>query len=99
MRIIGTRKAPNPRRVRIFLTEKGIEIPFEGIDLMAGDLKTPEFTAINPMQRVPVLLLDDGTASRSRSLFAATLRSCTQSRRFSGAARPAGQTSKCGTVA
>jgi glutathione S-transferase len=62
MRIIETRKAPNPRRVRIFLTEKGIEIPFEGIDLMAGDLKTPEFTAINPMQRVPVLLLDDGTA-------------------------------------
>jgi len=29
---------------------------------MAGDLKTPEFTAINPMQRVPVLVLRDGTA-------------------------------------
>ncbi len=62
MRIIETRGAPNPRRVRIFLAEKQISPPFEEVDLMAGALRTPEFSAINPMQRVPVLILDDGTA-------------------------------------
>ncbi|HEU4377188.1 MAG TPA: glutathione S-transferase [Hyphomicrobiaceae bacterium] len=62
MKILQTRGAPNPRRVRIFLAEKGIDVPFEEIDLMKGELKTPEFTQINRFQRVPVLLLDDGTA-------------------------------------
>jgi glutathione S-transferase len=60
MRIIETRGAPNPRRVRIFLAEKGLTVPFEEVDLMAGALKAPEFTNLNPMQRVPVLILDDG---------------------------------------
>ncbi|HVY41526.1 MAG TPA: glutathione S-transferase, partial [Hyphomicrobiaceae bacterium] len=49
-------------RVRIFLAEKGIEVPFEELDLMKGELKTPEFTKVNSFQRVPVLVLDDGTA-------------------------------------
>ena len=61
MRIIETRTAPNPRRVRIFLAEKGISLRFEEVDLMQSELKTPEFAAQNPMQRVPVLVLDDGT--------------------------------------
>ena len=60
MRIIETRKAPNPRRVRIFLAEKGIAVPFEERDLMAGDLKAEAFHKLNPWQRVPVLVLDDG---------------------------------------
>jgi glutathione S-transferase len=60
MRIIETRRAPNPRRVRIFLAEKGLAVPFEELDLMTEELKTAEFTALNPMQRVPVLILDDG---------------------------------------
>ena len=62
MKIIETRQAPNPRRVRIFLAEKGITVPFEEVDLMKGALKTPEFAKLNPAQRVPVLVLDDGTA-------------------------------------
>lgn len=62
MKILQTRQAPNPRRVRIFLAEKGIEVPFEELDLMKGELKTPEFTKVNSFQRVPVLVLDDGTA-------------------------------------
>lgn len=61
MKIIETHTAPNPRRVRIFLAEKGIRVPFEDVDLRSGPLRTPEFTAGNPMQRVPVLVLDDGT--------------------------------------
>jgi glutathione S-transferase len=62
MKILETRQAPNPRRVRIFLAEKGISVPFEEYDLMKGALRTPEFTKLNTHQRVPVLLLDDGTA-------------------------------------
>lgn len=62
MKIIQTRQAPNPRRVRVFLAEKGIEVPYEEVDLMKGDLKTPDFTKLNAFQRVPVLVLDDGTA-------------------------------------
>lgn len=62
MKIIETRTAPNPRRVRVFLAEKGITIPYEEVDLMKGALKTPDFTKLNKFQRVPVLVLDDGTA-------------------------------------
>ncbi|HEU0060317.1 MAG TPA: glutathione S-transferase [Hyphomicrobiaceae bacterium] len=62
MKLLQTKTAPNPRRVRIFLAEKGIEVPCEEVDLMHGALKTPAFTAVNPFQRVPVLVLDDGTA-------------------------------------
>ncbi len=62
MKIIETAVAPNPRRVRMFLAEKGISVPTEEVDLMAGDLKTVAFTRLNPLQRVPVLILDDGTA-------------------------------------
>jgi len=61
VKILETRTAPNPRRVRIFLAEKGLTVPFEDVDLMKGALKTPEFTTLNPLQRVPVLILDDGT--------------------------------------
>lgn len=61
MKIYESRIAPNPRRVRIYLAEKGIEVPFEEIDIMKLDCKTDEFTAKNPMQRIPVLELDDGT--------------------------------------
>ncbi len=62
MKIIEDRRAPNPRRVRIFLAEKGIAIPYEQIDIMKGGHREPGFTALNTAQRVPVLILDDGTA-------------------------------------
>jgi glutathione S-transferase len=54
-------RAPNPRRVRVFLAEKGLTVPTEQVDLGAMQHKSPEFTAINPMQRLPALELDDGT--------------------------------------
>jgi glutathione S-transferase len=62
MKLLETRMAPNPRRVRIFLSEKGIKVPTEELDLMKGDLKSESFTKLNKLQRVPVLVLDDGTA-------------------------------------
>jgi glutathione S-transferase len=52
--------APNPRRVRIFLAEKGIEIPKVQVDLRTQEQLKPEFLAINPFATVPVLELDDG---------------------------------------
>ncbi len=47
--------------MRIFLAEKGIKIPTEQVDLPALAQRSPAYTAINPMQRVPALVLDDGT--------------------------------------
>jgi glutathione S-transferase len=61
MKLYDSRMAPNPRRLRIFLAEKGISLPTEQIDMMAMQHKTPEYTAINPLQRMPALELDDGT--------------------------------------
>jgi glutathione S-transferase len=52
--------APNPRRVRIFLSEKGVEIPKVQVDLRTQEQLKPEFLAINPFATVPVLELDDG---------------------------------------
>ena len=53
--------APNPRKVRVFLAEKGIEVPLETVDFTQGENRTPEFLAKNPMGSVPVLELDDGS--------------------------------------
>jgi glutathione S-transferase len=61
MKFYDSGRAPNPRRVRIFLAEKGITVPTEQVDMIAGEQYSPEFTAINPFQRMPALVLDDGT--------------------------------------
>jgi len=63
MRLFETRTAPNPRRVRIFLAEKGLldQVECVQMDLQKGDNLSPEFTARNPMKKVPVLELDDGS--------------------------------------
>ena len=61
MKLYDYNRAPNARRVRIYLAEKGITVPTEAVDLAAMQHKSEAYTAINPMQRVPALLLDDGT--------------------------------------
>jgi glutathione S-transferase len=61
MKFYDSKTAPNPRRARIFLAEKGISLPTEQVDIMTLQHKTPEYTAINPLQRMPALVLDDGT--------------------------------------
>jgi glutathione S-transferase len=53
--------AANPRRVRIFLAEKGIEVPTVDVEVMKGEHKQPPLSDMNPMHRVPILELDDGT--------------------------------------
>lgn len=61
MRLFDSTPAPNPRRVRIFLAEKGLEVPLVQVDLRAGEHRTPEFLRRNPSGKIPVLELDDGT--------------------------------------
>lgn len=61
MKLYDYTMAPNPRRVRIFLAEKGIDIEMEQVDIPAGQNLSAEFRAINPRSLLPTLVLDDGT--------------------------------------
>ena len=61
MKLYDGGRAVNPRRVRIFLAEKGISVPTEPVDIAAQQHRTEAFAAINPMRRLPALVLDDGT--------------------------------------
>jgi len=54
--------APNPRRVRIFLAEKGVEIPTVEVNTRAKGQFTPEFEKLGSGGKIPVLELEDGTA-------------------------------------
>ena len=53
--------APNPTKVRVYLGEKGLEVPQELVNLREGEQRTPSFLTKNPMGKLPVLELDDGT--------------------------------------
>jgi glutathione S-transferase len=61
MKFYDCRTAPSPRRVRIFLAEKGIDLETVEVDLASGEQFSDEFRAVNPDCVVPVLELDDGT--------------------------------------
>jgi glutathione S-transferase len=62
MKLYGAPKpAPNPRRVRMFLAEKGIELAETPVDLAKREHKSDEFRAKNSLGQVPTLELDDGT--------------------------------------
>lgn len=54
--------APNPRRVRIFIAEKGIELPETRVNMRAREHKSDAHRARNSLGQVPTLVLDDGTA-------------------------------------
>jgi glutathione S-transferase len=60
VKLYDSQMAPNPRRVRIFLAEKGIEVPTVQVDIGKAENRKPAFLAKNPMGGVPVLELDDG---------------------------------------
>ncbi|WP_422370491.1 glutathione S-transferase [Hoeflea sp.] len=62
MKLYDGGRAPNPRRVTVFLAEKGIEIERVPVDMGQFGHKSDEVTSLNPLQRLPVLVLDDGTA-------------------------------------
>lgn len=52
---------PNSYRVRIFMAEKGIDVPRAEVDIMKGEHKSPRFLKLNSLGHIPVLELDDGT--------------------------------------
>lgn len=62
MKLYDGGRAPNPRRVQIFLKEKGVEIERRQLDINALEQHEDWFAEINPMRTLPVLVLDDGTA-------------------------------------
>lgn len=70
MKLFTTYRAPYPRRVLMFIHEKGItDIEYASVDLMAGEHREPAFRALNPFMRIPVLQLDDGTTlSEARAI-------------------------------
>ena len=61
MKLFDSHMAPNPRRVRIVLAEKGLSIPIQEVNIAEKENKAPDFLALNPLGAVPVLELDDGT--------------------------------------
>ena len=61
MKLYDLPASPNTRRVRIFIAEKNLEIEMIPIDMMSGENKTEEYLAKNPLGRMPLLELDDGT--------------------------------------
>jgi glutathione S-transferase len=61
MKLYDGGRAPNPRRVRIFLAEKGIPVPLAPVDLGKLEHRSAAYAAVNPLQRLPALALDDGT--------------------------------------
>jgi glutathione S-transferase len=60
MKLYDSKLAPNARRVRIFLAEKGVSVPTVDMDLARLEHKTAAFSVLNPFQTVPALELDDG---------------------------------------
>ena len=61
MKIYETKTAPNPRRVRMFLAEKGIDVDYVQVDIQKGENLSPQMRAKNPLGKIPILELDDGT--------------------------------------
>ncbi len=61
MKLYDGGRAPNPRRARVFLAEKGIEVPLVPVDMAAMGHRAPEIARLNPLLRLPVLELEDGT--------------------------------------
>ena len=61
MKLYDLKAGTNPRRVRIFLAEKGLTIPGVEVDMAGGENRREPYLAINPMGTMPVLELDDGT--------------------------------------
>jgi glutathione S-transferase len=61
MKFYDCKTAPSPRRVRMFIAEKGIDVETVEVDLRNREQLQPDFLAINPHATVPALELDDGT--------------------------------------
>jgi len=98
MKLYNSKVAPNPRRVRIFLSEKGVSIPPVEVDLATLEHKTAEFSAINPFQVIPALELDDGTVIGESIAICRYIEELHPSRICSARRRSNGRRSRCGSA-
>jgi glutathione S-transferase len=60
MKLYDFPQSPNCRKVRIYLAEKGLSVPLQPVNLLAGEQRAPEFLRRNPFGAVPILELEDG---------------------------------------
>ena len=81
MKLYDFALAPNPRRVRMFLAEKGVEVPSVQVNTREREQFSDAFRAINPLCQVPALELETARFSRSRWQSAAISRRSIPSRR------------------
>jgi glutathione S-transferase len=98
MKLYDYGRAPNARRVRTYLAEKGITVPTEMVDLATMQHKSDAYTAVNPMQRVPVLELDDGTVIAESMAICRYFEALNPERRCSAPAPSNWHRSRCGTA-
>src|SRR5204862_1451009 len=61
MKIYDFVGAPNPKKLRVYLAEKGLQIPCVPVNIVTGENRSPEFLKKNPLGGLPVLELDDGS--------------------------------------
>lgn len=67
---------PNPRMVRMFIAEKGLDLPVTQVDIIAGENRREPFLSINPAGEIPVLELGDGTALAETTAICEYLEEC-----------------------
>jgi glutathione S-transferase len=60
MRLYDFHQSPNCRKVRMYLAEKGLQVPVHPVNLLTGEQYASEFLRRNPFGAVPILELDDG---------------------------------------
>ncbi|WP_170761520.1 glutathione S-transferase family protein [Ruegeria lacuscaerulensis] len=76
MRFYDCSTAPNPRRARMFIAEKGLDIETQEVSIAKGEQLSDAFKAVNPNATVPVLITDDGTVLTENLGIAAYLEAC-----------------------
>ncbi len=61
MQLYSSQLGSNPKRVRMFLAEKDVQLPTTDLDFMKDEHRAPDFLAINSLGKAPALIMDDGT--------------------------------------
>ncbi len=97
MKLYDNQRAPNPRRVRIFLAEKEMTVPSVQVDLLAREQKSEDFRRKNSLGSIPVLELDDGECI-AESVAICRWRSSSPSLRSLGVTPESAPGLRCGTA-
>ncbi|WP_430516832.1 glutathione S-transferase N-terminal domain-containing protein [Bradyrhizobium yuanmingense] len=96
MKLYDFEPAASAQRVRVFLAEKGLELPTEQLNVREGAQFTPALTEMNPFHCVPFLELDDGTVIAESLSICRYLEEVYPSPLFLAARAPSAPSSTCG---